>query len=124
LSVEAATALRRAPAPLALMALIFLLSAETDLDTGLGIWDTIARKLAHGLEYFALTLLWAWTLAAVIRHPIHAAASISFLYAISDEWHQSFVEGRSASALDVGIDSLGIALAVALSLRAAGARTG
>jgi VanZ family protein len=37
---------------------------------------------------------------------------------VTDEYHQSFVEGRSASALDVAIDSAGAAL-VALRLRGA-----
>jgi VanZ family protein len=29
------------------------------------------------------------------------------LYAVSDEFHQSFVSSRSASLIDVGIDSTG-----------------
>ncbi|HLM50142.1 MAG TPA: VanZ family protein, partial [Solirubrobacteraceae bacterium] len=32
-------------------------------------------------------------------------------YAITDEWHQSFVLGRSASPVDVAIDAAGVALA-------------
>jgi VanZ family protein len=124
LSAELATALRRAPAPLALMALIFVLSAQPDLDTGLGVWDEIGREFAHVGEYLALTLLWIWALAPVVSRPAIAAASISLLYAISDEWHQSFVEGRGASVFDVGMDALGVALAVVLSLRVAAARTG
>ena len=117
-----ATALRRAPAPLALMGLIFFLSAQPDLDTGLGAWDTIARKLAHAAIYCALTLLWAWTLSAPACAPLAAAAGISLLYAVSDEWHQTFVAGRVGSPLDVAIDAVGIAVAV-LSLRRAAART-
>ena len=38
----------RAPlVPLALMALIFVLSAQSDLDSGLGMVDLIGRKLVH-----------------------------------------------------------------------------
>jgi VanZ family protein len=116
--------LRRAPAPLALMALIFVFSAQSDLDTGLGVWDEIGREFAHVGEYLALTLLWIWALRPAVRRPVIAAASISLLYAISDEWHQSFVEGRGASVFDLGMDAIGVALAVAFSLRAAQARTG
>ena len=32
------------------------------------------------------------------------------LFAISDEFHQSFVPGRSASLMDIGLDLLGIVL--------------
>ena len=35
-------------------------------------------------------------------------ATLSFLYAVSDEFHQSFVPGRSASIRDVLIDTIGI----------------
>lgn len=35
----------------------------------------------------------------------------SVLYALSDEWHQSFVPGRAMTGFDVFIDSLGILLA-------------
>lgn len=31
----------------------------------------------------------------------------AFFYGITDEWHQSFVEGRSSSVLDVMFDALG-----------------
>ena len=44
--------------PLLLMGLIFFLSAQPDLSTGLGTWDLILRKLAHMAEYGLLWLLW------------------------------------------------------------------
>lgn len=37
------------------------------------------------------------------------------LYAISDEFHQAFVPGRSVSALDVLMDGVGSVLAVGLN---------
>ena len=33
-----------------------------------------------------------------------------FIYAISDEFHQSFVAGRNSSLVDVGIDTVGACL--------------
>ena len=33
--------------PLLLMGLIFFLSAQPDLNSGLGTWDTVLRKIAH-----------------------------------------------------------------------------
>jgi VanZ family protein len=96
--------------PLALMAVIFVLSAQPDLNSGLGTWDTILRKLGHMAEYAVLWLLW-WR--ALGQRPWPAAA-IALLYAASDEYHQSFVEGRDGRPLDLGIDALGVALGLAL----------
>lgn len=102
------------------MALIFFLSAQPDLGTGLGVADLIGRKIVHAGVYATLTLLWWWALTGgslIARgQVVLAAALISFLYAVSDEYHQTFTEGRSGTAMDVGIDSLGIAFACWLIL--------
>ena len=105
---------------LAIMALIFALSATPDLSSGLGAWDTLLRKLAH-VTIFAV--LWL-TLARATewRRPMLAGV-IAVLYAASDEFHQSFVEGRHGTPVDVAIDSVGIglvALAWALTARRRG----
>ena len=98
---------RYAP-PVAVMALIFALSATPDLSSGLGMWDFVLRKLAHvkifGMLWLTLARATYW------RHPIPAAV-VAVLYAASDELHQSFVEGRHGTPVDVAIDSCGIALA-------------
>lgn len=111
-----ARAALRAPVPVALMAAIFVLSAQSDLDSGLGVLDLVLRKLGHALVFGSLTVLWWWTLRPLARNPLPAAAGISLLYAISDEYHQSFVEGRHESAVDVGVDMIGI-VAASLLLR-------
>jgi VanZ family protein len=90
-------------------ALIFVLSAQPDLTTGLGTWDTILRKLAHVVEYVILGAL----LVRALTAPVPALAA-GIAYAISDELHQAFVPGRYASALDVAIDSVGVVLGVLL----------
>ena len=94
--------------PLALMALIFFFSAQEDLSTGLGVWDTIGRKIIHMAEYGLLWLLW-WR-ALGYGHPLPSVI-ITLLYAASDEFHQSFVEGRNGSPWDVAIDAAGVGLA-------------
>ena len=86
--------LRRAPAPLALMGLIFLLSAQPELSTDLGLADLILRKAAHIVAFGTLTLLWWWALRPLGPRALPLAASIALAYAISDEYHQTFVEGR------------------------------
>ncbi len=99
---------RYAP-PLAVMALIFALSATPDLSSGLGAWDVLLRKLAH-ITIFAV--LWiTLARAARWRRPILATV-VAILYAISDELHQSSVDGRHGSPVDVAIDALGIGLAL------------
>jgi hypothetical protein len=110
---------RYAP-PLAVMALIFALSATPDLSSGLGAWDFVLRKIAH-VTIFALLWL-ALARATDWRRPF-AAAVIAILYAGSDEFHQSFVDGRHGTPVDVAIDAVGIALA-ALAYALAARRRG
>ena len=112
-------AVNRFAPPLLLMAVIFALSAQPDLNSGLGVWDTVLRKLAHMTVYGLLGFLW-WR-ALGYGHPAPAIA-ITLLYAVSDEWHQSFVQGRHGSPLDVAIDALGVGLAGAAVVLAS--RTG
>ena len=100
--------------PLLLMGLIFFLSAQPDLSSGLGSWDLILRKLAHMAEYGLLWFLW-WR-ALGYGNPLVPAA-IAIGYAITDELHQTTVDGRHGSPVDVLIDSLGVVLAYAAARR-------
>ncbi len=99
--------------PLALMALIFVFSHQPDLSSGLGVWDVIGRKVFHAAEYALLCVLWWRALAGVTARDraFAAAAALSLAYAVSDEVHQSFIEGRHGTPVDVAIDSVGIAAA-------------
>jgi VanZ family protein len=104
--------------PLVLMAIIFFLSAQPSLDSGLGVVDLVGRKLIHFAIYGLLCFLW-WRAFATVTHPGRAALAallIASVYAVTDEVHQSFVEGRSGMVLDWAIDTAGAAL-VALRLR-------
>ena len=113
-------AISRFGPPLVLMALIFFFSAQPDLGTGLGAWDTILRKATHMAEYALLWYLWHRALELTSPWP---AAAITLAYAASDELHQSFVEGRHGTPVDVLIDAVGVAIAIALySRRRAAAR--
>ena len=104
--------MRRYGPPLALMALIFFFSAQPDLNSGLGAWDTIGRKLIHAATYGALWFLW-WR--ALGRGHAGPAIAITLLYAASDEYHQSFIHGRHGTPVDVAIDAVGVAIALALA---------
>jgi VanZ family protein len=94
--------------PLAVMGLIFFLSAQPDLSTNLGTWDLVLRKLAHITIYAVLWL----TVARALdwRRPL-LTTLIAVLYAASDEVHQTFVTDRHGTPVDVMIDCLGMAIA-------------
>jgi VanZ family protein len=99
--------------PLLVMAVIFFLSAQPDLNSGLGTIDLIGRKIVHASEYALLCFLW-WRALAETTTPgraLAAAAAISIAYSITDEFHQTFIEGRHGTPVDVVIDSVGIAAA-------------
>ena len=90
-------------------AVIFALSSVPDLGTGLGTWDTALRKLAHTAEY---AILGALVLRAVRSAPM--AVLFASAYAVTDEVHQAFVQGRHGSPVDWLIDTVGAFLGVAL----------
>jgi VanZ family protein len=104
--------------PLVLMGVIFAVSAQPSLDSGLGLIDHIGRKLIHFGEYALLCFLW-WRALRNVTNPRRAALLAFVLasgYAITDEFHQTFVEGRHGTPLDWLIDTAGAGV-VALRLR-------
>ena len=107
--------------PVALMGLIFFLSAQPDLSSGLGAWDILLRKLAHATVYAALTYLWWRALRAGSgpdpTRPLAAAWLIAIAYSATDEWHQTFVTGRHGSPADVLIDAAGASAAALWVIR-------
>jgi VanZ family protein len=88
---------------------IFALSSIPSLNSGLGTWDYVLRKLAHMTEYAILVVLlarasgsYAWAFALAVG------------YAATDEVHQLFVRGRHGSPIDVGIDAVGALIGLVL----------
>ncbi|UQZ83933.1 VanZ like family protein [Paenibacillus konkukensis] len=71
------------------------------------------RKGGHVTEYLVLCFLSVMTLLAKPAGRVTAVLAgtvFSVLYAASDEWHQSFVAGRTGHAIDVGVDAIGAVL--------------
>jgi len=98
-------------------ALIFVASAQPNLtfvpDAGL---DFVVRKLGH-MAVFGILALLLWRALATttsLRRPWAWAIALTVLYAITDELHQGTVAGRTASPVDVAIDTAGVLIAVAL----------
>jgi VanZ family protein len=88
-------------------AVIFALSSVPNLGTGLGGWDLLLRKVAHGTEYALLGFL---LLRALGRQ--YVAAAVGIAYAVTDELHQHFISGRVGAPVDVAIDALGVVVGV------------
>lgn len=68
------------------------------------------RKAGHMTEYFllCLTIIFPLYLYGVRGWKLYALAVIlSACFAGTDEFHQSFVDGRGPSVVDVGIDTFG-----------------
>jgi VanZ family protein len=93
-------------------AVIFAFSSVPDLGTGLGTWDLVLRKIAHAGEFAVLGALLLRALGDELP-----ALVLGVAYAVSDELHQHFVEGRVGAPLDVLIDSVGVAIGVLLYRR-------
>jgi VanZ family protein len=106
-------ALIRVLVPLALMGVIFYLSAQP-AGGHHAWWVIVFRKLGHITGYALLTGAWWWALRGVAHRPLLWAVGISLLYACSDEFHQTFVRGREGTPRDVAIDAVGMAIAALL----------
>ena len=98
--------------PLLCMGSIFYLSSQTWVPIPLPAWMIIRDKVAHAIMYGILCYLWIRALRMGEAQPLsraHLAAAvlITIAYGISDEYHQSFVPGRTATVGDALADSVG-----------------
>lgn len=80
-------------------------------------YHTLFRKLAHFSVYFMLScsLLFAFVKSKLNINYLWVIL-ICLLYAMSDEFHQLFITGRSGEIRDVIIDTSGATLALILFL--------
>lgn len=99
--------------------LIRLLPRITDRGAEIDI-----RKYAHMAEYALLAVpsaLFFRELLLERRIPLRATCCslvLCFLYACSDEYHQTFIPGRAGAMIDVAVDMVGVAFGLALVLLA------
>ncbi len=100
-------------AAVAWMGMIFIVSAQPRLPLLLDSPD-LQDVLGHFTVYAVLAALLRWALAGSgVRRPGLWAFALALLYALSDEFHQSFVPGRHPDPLDILADSAGAAAALA-----------
>lgn len=91
------------------MALIFIVSAQSTMPTwapSFEFRDILGHFAAYGI--LALLVRCALASAGVGRASVWALAVVA-LYALSDEFHQSFVPGRHTDPLDLAVDVIGAA---------------
>jgi VanZ family protein len=118
-----------------LMMVIFILSAQpkyspSSATTGIyfsgfipvfpGFWETFIKKGAHVVMYAFLSILSYRSLlreGMPLEQAPYAAIVIATIFAFTDEWHQIFTFGRSASGIDIGIDFVGATLAALVMRR-------
>ena len=105
--------------PLVWMAVIFVFSAQPSLPHAPELWlELLVKKGGHAWAYGVLAWLYWRALRpygksqpAVWRG---VCIALAVMYALSDEYHQTFVPGRNGNLLDVVVDGLGAGIAMGL----------
>jgi VanZ family protein len=96
------------------MALIFFLSSQSKLPSPDDpLINFLLKKTAHFAVFGVLAILF-WRALTPARWVYQLSWALTVLYAISDEYHQSFVTLRTPTPRDVVIDACGAATALLL----------
>jgi VanZ family protein len=110
--------LRRWGPAILVMMLIFIASATPGSDLPkFGAWDLLSKKGGHMCGYALLASAFFHALERQkqpARSRFLLPIVLACLYAATDEFHQRFTPGRTASLLDVGIDALGAILGLSV----------
>jgi VanZ family protein len=82
-----------------------------------GELDFLLKKGGHAIGYAMLGLAYFFALPPRLSTGYRWALALlmAILFALSDEFHQSFVEGRTSTLRDVGIDTFGAAVALTVA---------
>jgi VanZ family protein len=110
------SALRWLPA-LALMIVIFSFSSMPAARLPFfGDLDFLVKKGGHAIGYALLGLAYFFALPPRLSTGFRwsLALLMAVLFALSDEFHQSFVLGRTSTLRDVAIDTAGAAIALTI----------
>jgi VanZ family protein len=100
---------------LIIMGVIFIASSiPSGKMPSAGSWDMLVKKGGHMLGYALLGLSFMRAQNCFKWQAMILAVVGCLFYALSDEWHQSFVGGRNMSLVDVGIDFLGTIVGLGL----------
>ena len=98
--------------------LIYWVSSIPDAtppDLGFEWQDKVFHATAYLVYGVAMFLaVWAWARTRSTTSILWIGGILAALYAVADEWHQSFVPGRHATLDDAVADIVGICLAAFL----------
>ena len=73
-----------------------------------GAFNYAIRKCAHVVEYAVLCWLWFRSIDAADRtRTLILSTVLTLIYAMTDEWHQTFIPERSGLWSDIGYDAVG-----------------
>ena len=79
--------------------------------------QVLVRKSAHMIEYAIMfTLILQACFISFDKRKIKLSFFLTLLIALSDEFHQLFIEGRAGQVKDAGIDMIGALIAFLLIL--------
>ena len=96
-----------------------ILDIKENRETFLDLGEKIIRKLAH-FSIYTLLSIWSnsflYTFNIKLKYQVIITSIWGFLYAITDEFHQMFSNGRHASIDDAIIDTLGVIFGLLLVL--------
>ena len=96
------------------MLAIFILSSQSDVPLPHGLTD----KQGHSLGYLGFGVTVTRACIGGLGAPVSlsqglGAIALTVAYGVSDEWHQSFVPGRTADLADLRADATGAFLGTA-----------
>ncbi len=101
--------------------LIFSFSSQPTLTTSQVYWqDFVVKKSAHLFVYAVLSVLIYRSLKLTTRYSqpylLLLTVTLTILYAVTDEFHQTFTLGREPHLRDIVIDVAGAFLGLGLTL--------
>jgi VanZ family protein len=109
--------LRWLPALIMMVAIFTFSSIPATNLPDFGPYDFLVKKGGHAIGYAMLGLSYFYALPRRLNAGYRWALALmmAVLFALSDEFHQSFVQGRTSSLRDVMIDGTSAAITVALA---------
>jgi VanZ family protein len=99
-----------------MLAIFAFSSLPADRIPFFGQYDFLFKKGGHAIGYAMLAAAYFHALPPRLSlgYRVTLAFFMAVLFALSDEFHQSFVEGRTSTLRDVAIDSFGAATALSM----------
>jgi VanZ family protein len=96
--------------------IIFYMSSLSFPSSESGTYISLRAIIYHLSIFFFLSFFITFAVQPKNKSGIFFTISFLTIYAILDEFHQSFVPGRSSNFFDIGINFIGILIGISLYL--------